>query len=111
MYRIYYLQRSLCNIISVNITLQAFPSISTGIYGYPIIEATHVALGTVRDFLESEAGNKVMFLGLFCLDTLRRARTIAFCALVLIAFPHYLYRWKESFSLSGAIEISEYMSA
>ncbi len=32
----------------------AFPSISTGAYGYPIREAAHVALGAVRDFLLSE---------------------------------------------------------
>jgi O-acetyl-ADP-ribose deacetylase (regulator of RNase III) len=29
----------------------AFPSISTGIYGYPIAEAARVALSTVRDYL------------------------------------------------------------
>ncbi len=33
----------------------AFPSISTGIYGYPINQASHVALGTVRDFLEKDS--------------------------------------------------------
>jgi len=32
----------------------AFCGISTGIYGYPIEPATHVALGTVRDFLEND---------------------------------------------------------
>ncbi|EPT01376.1 hypothetical protein FOMPIDRAFT_1023283 [Fomitopsis schrenkii] len=34
----------------------AFPSISTGIYGYPIEDATHVALDVVRQFLDSGAG-------------------------------------------------------
>lgn len=29
----------------------AFPSISTGAYGYPVVEAAHVALSTVRDWL------------------------------------------------------------
>jgi O-acetyl-ADP-ribose deacetylase (regulator of RNase III) len=38
---------------------QAFPSISTGIYGYPVEDATHIALDEVRRFMESEAGNKV----------------------------------------------------
>jgi O-acetyl-ADP-ribose deacetylase (regulator of RNase III) len=33
---------------------QAFPSISTGIYGYPIESAAQVALGEVRKFLETE---------------------------------------------------------
>jgi O-acetyl-ADP-ribose deacetylase (regulator of RNase III) len=30
----------------------AFPSISTGAYGYPLEEAAPIALGTVRDFLK-----------------------------------------------------------
>ncbi|HEX5631864.1 MAG TPA: macro domain-containing protein, partial [Gemmatimonadales bacterium] len=34
----------------------AFPAISTGIYGYPLGEATAVALGAVREFLRLEAG-------------------------------------------------------
>jgi len=37
----------------------AFPSISTGIYGYPIEEATHIALGEGRRFLESDSGDKL----------------------------------------------------
>jgi O-acetyl-ADP-ribose deacetylase (regulator of RNase III) len=32
----------------------AFPSISTGAYGYPVEEASRVALGTVKTFLEGE---------------------------------------------------------
>ena len=41
----------------------AFPSISTGAYGYPIGEAAKVALGTVRDFLEIAEGiEKVTFV-------------------------------------------------
>jgi len=32
----------------------AFPSISTGAYGYPIEEASRIALNTVKDFLEKE---------------------------------------------------------
>ncbi|MEW8979842.1 MAG: O-acetyl-ADP-ribose deacetylase [Symbiobacterium sp.] len=31
----------------------AFPSISTGAYGYPIRQAAHIAQTTVRDYLES----------------------------------------------------------
>jgi O-acetyl-ADP-ribose deacetylase (regulator of RNase III) len=30
----------------------AFPAISTGVYGYPIEEATEIAVRTVRDFLK-----------------------------------------------------------
>ena len=32
----------------------AFPSISTGVYGYPIEEASRIALATVKAFLEKE---------------------------------------------------------
>jgi O-acetyl-ADP-ribose deacetylase len=32
----------------------AFPSISTGAYGYPVEEASRVALSTVKSFLENE---------------------------------------------------------
>lgn len=34
----------------------AFPSISTGIYGYPIPEAAAVALNTVKEFVEAHEG-------------------------------------------------------
>lgn len=37
----------------------AFPSISTGIYGYPIEDATRIALDEVRRFCESEVGDKL----------------------------------------------------
>ena len=32
----------------------AFPSISTGAYGYPVEEASRIAVNTVKDFLEKE---------------------------------------------------------
>ncbi|GJE99917.1 A1pp-domain-containing protein [Phanerochaete sordida] len=37
----------------------AFPSISTGVYGYPVEDATHVALDEVRNFLTSETGSQI----------------------------------------------------
>lgn len=37
----------------------AFPCISTGVYGYPSPEAADVAASTVREFLESDAGNGI----------------------------------------------------
>jgi O-acetyl-ADP-ribose deacetylase (regulator of RNase III) len=42
----------------------AFPSISTGIYGYPIEDATHIALDTVRRFCDEKASEleKVVFV-------------------------------------------------
>ncbi|MGA2545421.1 MAG: O-acetyl-ADP-ribose deacetylase [Rectinemataceae bacterium] len=35
----------------------AFPSISTGVYGYPIEEAARVAVKTVREFLEASGAS------------------------------------------------------
>lgn len=41
----------------------AFPSISTGIYGYPLEQAALVALGTVRDFFaERPVFEKIRFV-------------------------------------------------
>jgi len=37
----------------------AFPCVSTGIYGYPIVDATRIALEEVRRFCESEEGGKL----------------------------------------------------
>ncbi|KDQ56999.1 hypothetical protein JAAARDRAFT_280339 [Jaapia argillacea MUCL 33604] len=37
----------------------AFPSISTGIYGYPIKDATHIALNEVRVFLDKGEPSKL----------------------------------------------------
>lgn len=40
--------------ISEGLRTVAFPSISTGAYGYPIEKACQVALATIKDFLEKE---------------------------------------------------------
>ena len=40
---------------------QAFPAVSTGIYGYPIEDATKIALGEVRHFLESGGSDQACF--------------------------------------------------
>jgi len=37
----------------------AFPSLSTGIFGYPIEDATHIALDTTRLFLDTPDGDKL----------------------------------------------------
>jgi O-acetyl-ADP-ribose deacetylase (regulator of RNase III) len=43
----------------------AFPSISTGAYGYPIEEASRIAVNTVKDFLENEDKLERVILVLF----------------------------------------------
>ena len=51
------------------VCVQAFPAISTGIYGYPIESATQVAFGEVRKFLETEQAKEaclVLVLGCYC---------------------------------------------
>lgn len=47
-------KNSLSLAISKNLKTIAFPSISTGAYGYPIKEACKIALKTVKEFLEKE---------------------------------------------------------
>ncbi|KUK27154.1 MAG: Appr-1-p processing domain protein [Acetothermia bacterium 64_32] len=42
--------------VSRGIKTIAFPSISTGAYGYPVEEAAPVALQTIRDFLKEHPG-------------------------------------------------------
>ncbi|KAF8589344.1 A1pp-domain-containing protein [Ramaria rubella] len=37
----------------------AFCSVSTGIYGYPVYDATHIALRQTREFLDSPQGNTI----------------------------------------------------
>ena len=54
----------------------AFPSISTGAYGYPIDEAARIALRTVIDFLESNTSLEKVIFVLFdsrTYDSYRRA--------------------------------------
>jgi O-acetyl-ADP-ribose deacetylase (regulator of RNase III) len=47
-------QNSLRLAVSQGLKTVAFPSISTGAYGYPVEQATRVALKAVKDFLEKE---------------------------------------------------------
>ncbi|KAJ6494692.1 hypothetical protein C8R47DRAFT_1116813 [Mycena vitilis] len=49
---------SLSLAVDRNLKHIAFPSISTGIYGYPIEDATHIALDVVRRFCDSD-GSKL----------------------------------------------------
>jgi O-acetyl-ADP-ribose deacetylase (regulator of RNase III) len=47
-------QNSLRLAVAKGLKSVAFPSISTGAYGYPIRDASHVALEAVKQFLEKE---------------------------------------------------------
>jgi O-acetyl-ADP-ribose deacetylase (regulator of RNase III) len=49
--------------VSKGLKTVAFPSISTGAYGYPIEKASRIALATVKSFLESEDNlDRVVFV-------------------------------------------------
>ena len=48
----------------------AFPSISTGAYGYPVADAARVALETVKEYLAGRTGVKEVFFVLFSDDDL-----------------------------------------
>jgi len=52
------------------ITTIAFPSISTGIYGYPVEEASRIALNTVMDYLKDHPEIKLVRFVLFDSRTL-----------------------------------------
>ncbi|KAH8112631.1 A1pp-domain-containing protein [Phellopilus nigrolimitatus] len=52
-------RRSLSIAVDNSLTSIAFPSISTGVYGYPVGDATAIALQETRRFLDSEKGSKL----------------------------------------------------
>jgi len=49
-----------------NLHTIAFPNISTGIYGYPKVEAAEIAVNTVMNFLLSDAG--IVVVRFVCFD-------------------------------------------
>jgi O-acetyl-ADP-ribose deacetylase (regulator of RNase III) len=51
--------------VAKGLKVVAFPSISTGAYGYPVGEASRVAVNTVKDFLEKEDKLERVILVLF----------------------------------------------
>lgn len=56
-------RNSLQTAVDKGLKTVAFPSISTGAYGYPIQDASHIALKTVKDFLEKKNHlDKVVFV-------------------------------------------------
>lgn len=56
-----------------NITSIAFPAISTGVYGYPLVEATAIAVATVCDYLPSTMQATFVCHGQPAYDTYRAA--------------------------------------
>lgn len=46
----------------------AFPAISTGVYGYPLREASHITLTTLRDFALEDTSIEHMIIVLFTAD-------------------------------------------
>lgn len=53
-----------------NIKTIAFPAISTGIYGYPLPEASQITLATLRDFALESISIEHMIIVLFTIDAL-----------------------------------------
>jgi O-acetyl-ADP-ribose deacetylase (regulator of RNase III) len=53
-------KNSLCKASKNNIKSISFPSISTGIFGYPVKEASEVALNTIIDYLRKHPGIKLV---------------------------------------------------
>jgi O-acetyl-ADP-ribose deacetylase (regulator of RNase III) len=58
-------QNSLRLAVANGLKSVAFPSISTGAYGYPVGAASRVALGAMKEFLEKEDGLDVVVFVLF----------------------------------------------
>ncbi|MFA5513561.1 MAG: O-acetyl-ADP-ribose deacetylase [Sphaerochaetaceae bacterium] len=53
---------------SLKVRTIAFPAISTGIYGYPIEEATVIAVTTVSDYLANEGREQFSSVVFVCFD-------------------------------------------
>ena len=64
-------RKSLELCIEYKISSIAFPSISTGVYGYPVEEASRIALKTVIDYLKNHPEIKFVRFVLFDSDTFR----------------------------------------
>jgi len=73
---------------SLGIGSIAFPSISTGAYGYPFREASHVAVDAVVDFLESDRTLEAPPAG----RALREVRFVLFTSAALSEFREVLQR-------------------
>ena len=63
-------QRSLEVAVENNIKTIAFPAISTGIYGYPMGEASTITLRTIHDFVQEDTNIDHIIIVLFTADAL-----------------------------------------
>jgi O-acetyl-ADP-ribose deacetylase (regulator of RNase III) len=63
--------------VSKQLKTIAFPSISTGAYGYPIKKASRIAIESVKDFLEREDKLEVLVFVLFSTHDLEVYREVA----------------------------------
>ena len=61
-------QKSLELADSNGIHTLAFPAISTGIYGYPLSQATKIAVGTVKTYLENHPQTLITEITFVCFD-------------------------------------------
>ena len=87
---------------------QAFPSISTGIYSYPVPAATRIALNEVRTFLESEDGDKVgtlLYSSSSDLEILKQLERIIF--VVWGNQDKSVYEWVPAFLLLTPPELKQ----
>src|SRR6266542_3751141 len=62
------LQRSLALAQKHELRSIAFPSISTGIYGFPVERAAPIALRAIRDFLDRQATSSIQRVSIVCFD-------------------------------------------
>ena len=46
----------------------AFPAISTGVYGYPKVEAAEIAVKTVQNYLKTHSGSGIEEVLMVCFD-------------------------------------------
>lgn len=77
-------RRSLELAIEHGVKTIAFPSISTGVYGYPVEEAAGIAVATVREVLEMSVGAPEV---IFCCFSARDLSVYEKLGVVTGAFP------------------------
>ncbi len=58
-------RNSLALAVENNLSSVAFPAISCGVYGYPIKDAARIAVTTISEFLENNAGIEKIVLAVF----------------------------------------------